>query len=168
MIHIYTGNGKGKTTAGIGLCIRCSGYNKKVAVFQFLKTSSCGEYKALHDKFDFYYSDTEFGFVYNMTDDEKQIAHSSTYRLFLQFIELCDDYDIVMLDEVISAVNVGFIDIKYLLSVAEKFKTMNKELILTGRDPSDKLVNVADYVSEIKSVKHPYDFNVQAREGIEF
>lgn len=168
MIHIYTGDGKGKTTTGVGLCTRCLGHNKKVAIFQFMKTKNCGEYLTLNTKCDFYYSDIEFGFVFNMTDEEKEVASCSTYRLFEEFSEKYAEYDVILLDEIISAVELGFVNLSKLVNICEKFKNQERELILTGRNVPNKLIEVADYVSEIISVKHPYEKGIPARKGIEY
>lgn len=168
MIHVYTGNGKGKTTAGMGLCARCAGYDKKIAIFQFMKTKESGECKTLSNCCDFFHSDIEFGFVYTMLPEELTIAKKTTVDLFEKFLKVYRDYDVVMLDEVFSAVECGFIPCDTLLEVCGFFKTTEKELILTGRNPGEKLINISDYVSEINLVKHPYDKKTPARKGVEF
>lgn len=170
LVHIYTGNGKGKTTASIGLGIRAYGRGKKVLMIQFLKGRESGEEEVIkglnsgfelckHKKFD--------KFSWQMSPDEKEELKSSVLELFKIAVKGSADRDMIILDEIMAAVNAGFIPVEKVIDFV-KNKPDGLELVLTGRNAPDGLVELADYVSEINAVKHPLSKGVPAREGIEF
>lgn len=166
MIHIYCGDGKGKTTAAAGLAARMSGYGKRVLFMQFLKGGFSGEIKTLQDcGVTVIRCDREYGFFGSMTDSEKSDIKNSHNKNLQYAIEHINDFDMIVLDEIFAAYNYGLID-KFL---AEKLVSECKcELVMTGRDPDNYFLDRADYVSEIKKIKHPFDKGIKAREGIEF
>lgn len=171
MIHIYCGDGKGKTTAALGLALRCSGYGEKIVVAQFQKTAYSGEIDALkrlptvtHLRIN---SDIK-GFSWQFTSEEKQRRREEHEKLFMSAVEYAkDDCRLLILDEIISAVNKRLMDRKMLLDFLVK-KPPELEVVLTGRDPEDALCDMADYVTEMRCVKHPMEKGINARSGIEY
>lgn len=167
MIHIYCGDGKGKTTVAIGLAVRMAGYNKKVLFMQFLKGSYTGELEILQkcENITVMRCDKNYGFFRSMTDSDKENiikCHNENLEYVLKNI---DSFDMIVLDEIFAAYNYDLADREKVKEIVEKYKG---ELVMTGRDPQEWFVGRADYVSEIKKIKHPYDRGITAREGIEF
>ncbi len=171
LVHIYTGDGKGKTTAAIGLAIRAFGQGFKVLFVQFFKEDSASS----GEKNMFRSSDIELIrsncrhplFTKERTDYQKvKEAISTTYETAKKkAIE--EGAGLLVLDEAISAINDGWIDLEDILDFL-KNKPAHLEVALTGRNTPVELVQVADYVTEMLKIKHPYDNGVNARKGIEF
>ena len=170
LIHIYCGDGKGKTTASMGLALRAAGADKKVLICQFLKSSESSELKSLqHIEGIGVLKGAETNkFVFNMSDIEKLKYSDKCKQQLRRAFDLAnaEEYDMLVLDELCAAVSLGMLNEDELL-IELKNKNDALEVVVTGRDPSPKLVEIADYVSEIKKVKHPYDKGVPARKGIE-
>ena len=169
LIHIYCGDGKGKTTAAIGLAIRAAGAGKRVVFAQFFKDGSSSEIRVLKavENIQAVHCNTVRGFWKRM-DDVQKAKVSKDYTSYLaEIIMLAKDADLLVLDEIISACNHGTVTEATVLDFLRD-KPNNLEVALTGRGPSETLLKFADYVSEIKKVKHPYDCGIAAREGIEF
>lgn len=169
LIHIYCGDGKGKTTAAIGLAIRAAGAGKKVVFAQFFKDGSSSEISVLKavGNLQTVHCNTVRGFWKRM-DDVQKVKASEDYTSFLaEIVILAKDADLLVLDEIISACNHGTVTEAVVLDFLRD-KPNNLEVALTGRNPSGALLELADYVSEIQKVKHPYDCGIAAREGIEF
>jgi len=169
LIHIYCGDGKGKTTAAIGLAIRTAGAGKRVVFAQFFKDGSSSEISVLKavGNIQAVHCNTVRGFWKRMDDVQKAKA-SKDYTSFLaEIIVLAKDADLLVLDEIISACNHGTVTEAAVLDFLRD-KPNGLEVVLTGRNPSKALLELADYVSEIRKVKHPYDCGIAAREGIEF
>lgn len=166
LVHIYTGDGKGKTTSAIGLAVRCAGHGKNVTVYQFLKATPTGELNSLKKiGINIIRVNTCEKFYCDMNDEEKLVAKSETENaLNSLFSESCD---LIVLDEIICAVHNGTSDINKVIEII-KNKPQNTELVLTGRNVPEELLEYADYVSEIKCVKHPYERGIDARCGIDF
>lgn len=171
MIHIYYGDGKGKTTASIGLAVRAAGSRMKVLFVQFLKTEFSGERHTLsHTKnITLTFVPVELKFTYEMDETEKQKAAVMFRKIFDDAVTtvLTQKYDMIVLDEIFSAVEADMIsehDVYEFVSNAPK----NLEVVMTGHNPPERLIELADYVTEMKKIKHPYDQGVQARFGIEF
>ena len=169
LIHIYCGDGKGKTTAATGLAVRAAGAGKRVLFTQFFKNGNSCEVKSLkllplvrtlHCK-------TVPGRFKNMSPEEQAHARSDYSALLRQAMEEAQNAELLVLDEVISACNHGIIDESILREFLQN-KADGLEVVLTGRNPSEELITLADYVSEIKKVKHPFDKGIRARRGIEF
>lgn len=173
LIHIYTGEGKGKTTAGLGLCLRAAGTGRKVLIARFLKTNHSGELSALSrfENVDLIANEQAFGFSIKWKDDPKARAKAEAYYgAMLQTAlskAVSGDYDVLFLDEIMASLRLGVVDAGTLMDFLEN-KPEKLEVILTGRDPLPELVEMADYVSEIKKIKHPFDRGIRARKGIEF
>ncbi|MDF2842942.1 MAG: ATP:corrinoid adenosyltransferase BtuR/CobO/CobP [Herbinix sp.] len=170
LIHIYTGDGKGKTTAAIGLSIRFIGNGGKVLFTQFLKDNKSSELSILNnlDDIELLLCEETFGFYSRMNEQTKERAEK-VYREYLnEILEIIKNKDIQMLimDEVIGAYNYNLIDKDTLLTFL-KNKPEHLEVVMTGRNPEPELIELADYVSEIVKVKHPFDQGIYARMGIE-
>jgi cob(I)alamin adenosyltransferase len=167
MIHIYTGDGKGKTTAAMGLAIRAAGRGKKVVIAQFMKGADTGELHslALLPGLVVLRNKKRYGF-FNRVDAEtqSQIAADNNSSLVEALGLPCD---LLVLDEVFSAYSLGALDRKTIDDLVAE-KNEKRELVLTGRNAPQHIIDAADYVSEIRKVKHPYDRGVAAREGIEY
>jgi cob(I)alamin adenosyltransferase len=167
-IHIYTGDGKGKTTASIGLAVRAQGAGLKVLFVQFLKGQQTSELEPLKKiGVTVKRADAVTKFIPYMTEQEKQGCFQGQQSCFKETSELLDNYDVVILDEVIGAVTTGMLPLAEVINMI-KTKPEHLELVLTGRQPPEELVELADYVSEIKAIKHPYDKGIKARKGIEY
>lgn len=171
LIHIYCGDGKGKTTAAVGLAVRCAGAGGNVLFFQFLKDNTSGERFAMSDikGIELISGIEQIKFFKAMNDTEKQEAVAFYNTKFEEIEQLIHhkNYDLVVLDEVIAAVNNQVISEKRLLDFIIN-KPQHTELVLTGRKPSEKLCEFADYISEIKKIKHPFDKGIRARKMIEY
>lgn len=171
MIQIYCGDGKGKTSASIGTAIRAAGRNMKVLFVQFLKCEDSGERNILKDinNIDMTPCPVELQFTINMTESQKAQASKIFRDMFDHAVRtaLLSNYNVLILDEIFSAIETGMLnehDVYTFLADAPS----RMEIVLTGRNPSDNFIALADYVSEIKKVKHPYDNDTRARIGIEF
>ena len=171
LIHLYTGEGKGKTTVALGLLLRAYGRGMRVVLVQFLKGRDTGELHVLDSLPGvtvFRYSH-EFGFYESANEQGKaeMIKHNNanlTEACRLANEELCD---LLVLDEICAAYNNGAID----TALADKLilnKPCGLELVLTGRNAPQHFIDAADYVTELRKRKHPYDNGIAAREGIEF
>ena len=167
MIHIYCGDGKGKTTASIGLAVRMAGYGKKVLFMQFLKGSYTGELEILqkNENITVMRCDKNYGFFRSMTDSDKENIIRCHNENLEYVLKNTDSFDMIVLDEIFTAYNYDLADREKVKKIVEKYKG---ELVMTGREPQEWFVERADYVSEIKKIKHPYDKGITAREGIEF
>ena len=170
MIHLYCGNGKGKTTAAVGLAVRAVGQKNTVCFTQFLKTSHTGELEVLgHFDNICVIRDTEKRkFTYEMTQEELEECGRIQQGLFEKSMAYCrrNKVNMLVLDELTAATNKGMIDMKKLLKFLDT-KPENLEVVMTGRNPMNELLERADYVTEMQKIKHPYDKGIAARIGIE-
>lgn len=169
-IHIYCGDGKGKSTAAMGLALRAAGSGEKVLVTQFLKDGTSSELKILRELsgVQVLTCEKKFGFFWNMTEEQKAEAKDAYEELFEKAVKMAAEKNVFLLvmDEFIAAYNHGMIDQKKALAFLKE-RPEGLEVVLTGREPSPELVELADYVSEIQKKKHPFDQGVPARKGIE-
>ncbi|MEG0368952.1 MAG: cob(I)yrinic acid a,c-diamide adenosyltransferase [Hungatella sp.] len=170
-IHIYCGDGKGKTTAAIGLAVRAAGRGQRVLIARFLKTDDSGEVLSLAriPQITLLPCEKTFGFYRQMTDIQKAEAADYYQSLLLEACEKAstDSCRLLILDEILAVCHYGLVQSRTLLDFLKK-KPKDLEVVLTGRNPSDELLEAADYVSEIQKKKHPYDRGISAREGIEY
>ena len=169
LIHLYCGDGKGKTTAAVGLAVRAAGAGKTVLFTQFFKSGTSAEIKILNQipNITTQHCKTVSGFYKNMTPEQKRQA-AADYTAFLnEILGRAAQFDVLILDEVISACNHGVIDEQSVRRFLRQ-KPDGLEVVLTGRNPSEELLTLADYVTEMKKHKHPYDRGISARFGIEF
>lgn len=171
LVHIYTGNGKGKTTAAIGLAMRFAGSGGRALIGQFLKDDSSSELSLLPglDRIDFIPSGHYFGFTSHMDEAARRQATRHYTDYFRRLLQILPEggYGLILLDEILVADREHFIPHAELLSFLSR-KGERPEIVLTGRDASPDLISAADYVSEIKCTKHPYHQGITARKGIEY
>ena len=167
MIHIYTGNGKGKTTAAIGLGIRAAMAGKKVFIGQFIKGMEYSELKIVD-----YLPNIEiqqFGrdcFIYKEPTKEDIKIAKNGLKICEEIIEK-GEMDVVILDELNIALFFKLFTVEEVISVLNK-RDENMEIIITGRYAPKELINMADLVTEMVEVKHYYNKGIEARRGIEF
>ena len=170
LIHIYCGDGKGKTTASLGLAIRSAGAGFKVFILQFLKNWNTSELNSLEliPNIEIIRGKEGNVFTFGMTEEQKAKSKEIHLNNFAKEKEVAfnGECDILILDEVIGAYNRNLLDREDLLNFLDN-KPENLEVILTGRNPADELIERADYVSEIQKIKHPFDKGIVARRGIE-
>lgn len=169
MIHLYYGDGKGKTTAAAGIAVRAAGAGKRVLFTQFFKSGGSSEITALSavPHIDVLLPPAYHGRYKNM-DEAQKTAIGEAYRAFLRaIIQKAAFYDLIVLDEVVSVCTYGLFNDEELRAFLEN-EGEARELVLTGRTPPPALLALADYATEMKKVKHPFDLGVKARKGIEF
>ena len=170
LIHIYCGDGKGKTTCAVGLTVRAVGYGLRVLFAQFLKDGSSNEQKVLKelDNVDIMGSKPIKKFTFQMTKEELEATKDENNSQLKLIGEKAVEggYNLLILDEALGSIEAGVLDEAALLDFL-KNKPEDLEVAMTGRVPTDKLVEIADYVSRIDKVKHPYDKGIPARKGIE-
>lgn len=170
-VHIYCGDGKGKTSAALGLAVRAAGRGQQILLVRFLKNEDSGEVPVLRQISGITVTpcDREFGFVFQMNEKDKAEAAKYFQRRFEQACQKAaeEEYDVLILDEILAACNYGMVredDVAEFL----KNRTEKLEVVLTGREPSARLLGLADYISEICMRKHPFETGIAAREGIEY
>ena len=167
LIQIYTGKGKGKTTASLGLAVRAAGHNFKIAIIHFMKIWDYGEVKSLKKLgIDlFRYGTTELIDPKNPSP----IDYEEADKAMLKAEELMKEreYDILILDEINVAIDFNLIPLTRVVDLFNK-KPDNLELVLTGRNCPQELIERADLVSVIDEIKHPYQSGMEVRKGIEF
>lgn len=173
-IQVYTGNGKGKTTASLGLAMRALGRNWKVLVVMFTKGGdNYGEltsFRNLSPKIKNNLTIEQAGldrivYAHNVCDgDEKEIKRG--WEIAKKAIQN-NEYQLIILDEINIALDLKILDVNEVIEVL-KNKPKKMEIVLTGRNAHKKVIEIAHLVSEIKPVKHYWDFGITAREGIEY
>lgn len=167
-VHIYCGDGKGKTTCVMGLGVRAAGAGKKVLLHQFLKDDSSSERNIIDglanitvvpgtpmDKFTF-----------QMNDEELRALRESNDAMFDRLCGMAEDYDMLILDESVYAIDMGLLSEEKVLAFLAN-RPEHLEVVMSGRNPSEKLKAQADYISEIRKIKHPFDEGLCSRVGIE-
>lgn len=167
-IHVYTGDGKGKTTAAIGLAVRAAGHGLRVQIIQFMKGEVSGEVRAL-GRLAPEISMKQFGrdvFVDRKNPDSRDVELARQGLDFARKIMAEGSADILILDEVNVALDFGLIPTKDVISLLEK-RPPGMEIILTGRNAPKEILDMADLVTEMREVKHYYRKGVPARDGIE-
>ena len=172
LVIVYTGNGKGKTTAALGMALRAIGYDHKVCMLQFIKGSwHYGEMdssKKLEPNFELIAVGK--GFVGILDDNSPREEHE---KYAAEAVRICrekifsEKYDVIILDEVNYAVNLGLIDVQEIIKIIKE-KPSDLDLVLTGRDVKEEIVELADLVTEMKEIKHPFKSGIKAKKGIDF
>jgi cob(I)alamin adenosyltransferase len=169
LVQVYTGEGKGKTTAALGLALRATGHGLRVEIVQFMKGwPGYGELKgvewlptvAIHPF-------GRSGWVHPehpQPEDHERAAEALAYALE---VITRGEADIVVLDEINVALDYGLLDLEAVLALLDR-KPPAMELILTGRNAHPELIRRADLVTEMRKVRHPYDQGLEGRRGIEF
>lgn len=173
LMLVYTGNGKGKTTAALGLAIRATGRGKKVLIIQFIKspTRTYGE-KLQFDKIGIEMHQTGIGFTWTKTPEEHREALKKAWAFTKEKIA-SNSYDVVILDELNNALAIEKFPIEDVLPLHEvvdliKSRPEHMHLIVTGRSAKEEIIAEADLVTEMKEVKHYYHEGIPAVKGIEF
>lgn len=168
MIQIYTGNGKGKTTAALGIAFRALGHGKKVFMVQFMKSAKSGEISAAKAFPGFEIA--SFGrncFLHkkSFSQEDKDLALKALAQA--RNVAFSDEYDILILDELNTAVDFGLVKVEDVIEVIKR-GAKKIEIIITGRDAPREFLEIADLISEIREVKHYYQRGVKGRAGIEY
>ena len=166
LVHLYCGDGKGKTTAAMGLALRALGQGMQVVVVQFLKNGTSGELEPLKKLGAAVYSGQPGAkFTFHMNAEEKaQATKENNARLAEALQQPCD---LLILDEICAARNSGMVD-EALAKQAVLERPQHREVVLTGRNPEAWMVEAADYITEMQPRRHPYEQGIPARKGIEF
>ncbi|MEA3346253.1 MAG: cob(I)yrinic acid a,c-diamide adenosyltransferase [Chloroflexota bacterium] len=169
LVQVYTGDGKGKTTAALGLALRAAGHGLRTYIGQFIKGWETGELKGAELLVQAYLTIEQFGdrhFVLTKGDPQQAaLARRGLRRV--RHVLLSDEYDIVVLDEINVALTLELVSLEDVLALLEE-RPSGVELVLTGRGAPQELISRADLVTEMVAVKHPYDRGIKARPGIEF
>jgi cob(I)alamin adenosyltransferase len=169
LTQVYTGDGKGKTSAAFGLALRAVGRGLKVYVIQFIKGGF--DYGELHVVGDLPRLElVAYGtgkFIDKGTPDEEDTAQARKALEHAREILRGGEHDVVILDEVNIAITFGLVQVGDILSLIRK-KPGNVELVLTGRGAPDEIIEAADLVTEMRKIKHPFNAGVKARKGIEY
>jgi cob(I)alamin adenosyltransferase len=170
LVQVYTGEGKGKTTAAFGLALRASGQGLRVCIVQFMKREDTGEFRAVKR----YLSDNIkiFCFGTNRWLKEGEITEEETNTAkeafeFAKNAIMSKKYDIVVLDEINMAIDYKLIKLKDVIEIIKR-KPKEVELVLTGRGAKKEIIDLSDLVTYMKEVKHPYKKKIGARRGIEY
>ncbi|MFO8100763.1 MAG: cob(I)yrinic acid a,c-diamide adenosyltransferase [Dehalococcoidia bacterium] len=167
LVHIYTGDGKGKTTSALGLALRASGQGFKVIIIQFLKGApNCGEHRFASKYQPFEIVQLTRGNCFTLPEEQLQQDVERTMELVEDAIT-GGKYRMVILDEVFAAINRGMLDTAQIVDLIKR-KPEEMELVLTGRSAPAEIIELADYVTEMQMVKHPYSQGIKGRRGIEF
>ncbi len=170
LVHLYCGEGKGKTTAAMGLAARCTGRHKKVVIAQFLKDGTSGECQFLSQQpnITLLAANPVGKFSFAMNEEEKKQTKEAIVRMFDAATQYAvrEQAFLLVLDEVCAAITCGFLEEDKVITFLEQ-KPDSLEVVMTGRDPSERLQEQADYISEMCKRKHPFDRGIMAREGIE-
>ncbi len=171
MIHLYHGDGKGKTTCAMGLALRALGRGKSIVIAQFLKGSQSGEITMFEslDGVHVFRLKEELPFTFAMSDAQKLDAKKQHDRIFQKAIQFANiGYcDVLVLDELCAAFNTNLIE-KSLVEQFIENAPENVEIIITGRNPPSSFLEKADYITEMKAIRHPYEKGIPSREGIEY
>ena len=167
MLHLYCGNGKGKTTAAMGLALRAAGRGKRVVIAQFLKGANSGERFALAQlpQVTLLPVPDAVKFSFRMTEEERRAEARRYQDLLAQIRREAPGCFLLVLDEACAAVNTGLLPLEDLLSCLDSLEC---EVVLTGRDPAPQLAERADYITSMEAVRHPFEQGISARKGIEF
>ncbi len=172
LVIVYTGNGKGKTTASLGLALRAAGYKKRICMIQFIKGSwHYGEMdssKRLEPEFEMVAVGKGFvGIIDDKSpkEDHKKVAKEAI-KISNEKIQ-SGNYDIVILDEINYAVNLDLISVNDVLNIIQS-KPKNVDLVLTGNYAKKQIIEIADLVTEMREIKHPFQRGIKAKKGIDF
>ncbi|OIP98415.1 cob(I)yrinic acid a,c-diamide adenosyltransferase [Candidatus Wirthbacteria bacterium CG2_30_54_11] len=168
LVHLYTGPSKGKTTAALGLAVRASGHGRRILIIQFMKgRTDYGELRALR-----FLPSTEivqFGqpdFVFKDNIQPKDREEAARGLAFVREA-MKEGYDLLILDEIVCAVDFGLLEVAAVVDCVRS-KPAGLELVMTGRNAPPALIDLADYVTNMQEIKHPYTKGIQAREGVEY
>ncbi len=171
LVHIYTGDGKGKTTAAIGQGTRSFGGGYRVLMVQFLKGDDTGELHSV-EKLGEGFQLKRFAALNNfykfLPEDEKQLANADAARglAFIREAFKQNQYNVIIMDEIMATLSNSLVDLEDVIALVQS-KPEDVELIMTGRNAPEELIALADYVTEMRLIKHPFQKGIYARKGIE-
>lgn len=171
LVHIYTGNGKGKTTAALGLCLRAAGHGISSMIIQFMKGRETGELKSA-EMLNSLITIEQYGSPELLVNNNPELFaehKDEALRGYTRAMKIMreNSYGILILDEILNLINFRLIDLQAAIALV-KSKPEPMELVLTGRGAPDELVRLADLVTEMREIKHYYTEGIPARKGIEF
>ncbi len=171
LLMVNTGDGKGKTTAALGLLVRAAGRGMRCCLIQFMKskTDRYGEHESL-EKLGVEVHTMGDGFTWDTNDKTQDIATSEkTWALCVEKMR-SEDYDLLVFDEIVYVLDYKFLDVTKVLDEirAVREKQPNLHIIMTGRNAPAELIEAADLVTEMKEIKHPFHAGIYAQQGIEF
>lgn len=171
LIHLYWGDGKGKTTCALGLGLRVVGSGGGVLLVQFLKDNHSSERNAIAclPGFDCVEGPERIAFSFQMNEKEREETRALCTALFAQATERCRGgaYRLLILDELCPALSEGFLDERAVFGFLDQ-KPKTLEVAITGRKPLQGLIDRADYITQLQNQKHPYQRGICARRGIEY
>ncbi|OUN06920.1 cob(I)yrinic acid a c-diamide adenosyltransferase [Flavonifractor sp. An92] len=169
MIHLYCGDGKGKTTAAMGLALRAAGHGKRVVITQFLKSGMSGERAALAalPTVELLPIPETMKFTFRMTEAEKAAERLRQTELLHTAFRRGASADLLILDELCAALSTGMVPLSDVLAGLDSLSP-DTEVVITGRDPAPELSERAHYITEMVKRRHPFDGGTPAREGVEF
>jgi cob(I)alamin adenosyltransferase len=172
LVIVYTGNGKGKTTAALGLCIRAIGYDEKICIVQFIKGSwKYGELdgiKRLSPNVELYQKGLGFvGIIDDKLDRSEHIRAAKEAVDFAREKIESGKYDIVILDEINVAISLDLVKLDDALELI-RCKPPLLDMVLTGRNAKQEIIDIADLVTEMREIKHPFQKGIMAQKGIDF
>ena len=171
LLMVNTGDGKGKTTASIGLMVRAAGRGLKCCMIQFMKskTDRYGEHDSL-ESLDIEVHTMGAGFTWDTQDKELDIATSrETWELCIAIMR-SEEYDLLVFDEIVYVLDFKFLDLSEILSEirAVREKQRHLHIVMSGRNAPKELIDAADLVTEMIEIKHPFHVGIYAQQGIEF
>lgn len=166
--HLYTGNGKGKTTAALGLALRASGAGLNIIIIQFMKGQHYSELNSLKQIKEITVEQYGSRNFYSVNDDnfEEQYLMAQNAMKRTHEVLNSEKFDVVILDEIVTTLNFNILTLDEITKIIE-VKPENKELILTGKGAPQHLISLCDLVTEMTEIKHYYTEGVEARKGIE-
>ena len=171
MIQLYHGEGKGKTTAAVGGAVRAAGAGMRVVFGQFMKGNETAELEELKkiSNIDILRSKENFGFYFQMTEEQKKRLTDIHNQILDKMRQLAEQgkCDFLVMDELTYTINYNLIETETLYQFLEYNKD-KIEIIITGRNPAPRLLDITDYDAEILCRKHPYERGIKARRGIEY
>ena len=170
LIQIYTGNGKGKTTAAMGLAVRAAGHGFSVRIIQFLKGGVSGELESLKklETVKLYRVTDANSYIWDLTEAQKLDMRNRSLKMLEKAKEWFQaGIDILVLDEIMAALQYDIVSLQDVLSLLEN-RPDGTEIVMTGRNAPKELIDRAHLVSEITDIKHYFDEGQPARKGIEF
>lgn len=169
MIHLYCGDGKGKTTAAMGLAVRAVGHGCRVVLAQFLKSGKSGERAVLAGlpTVELLPVPEEMKFTFRMTEEEKAAEGMRQRALLEEAFRAAEEAGLLVLDELCAALSTGMVELERVLTLLNACPE-GLEVVITGRNPPEELKAQADYITEMRKVRHPFDRGLSARSGIEW
>ena len=172
IVIVYTGNGKGKTTASLGVALRAIGHGLRVCMVQFIKGEwhygELNSIKKLEPDFELIVAGK--GFIGIIDDDHAFEEHVRAAKTALDIVEQkisLDSFDIIILDEINYALHLGVLQLADVMKILQN-RPKHLSLILTGNHACEEIVTLADLVTEMKEIKHPYKKGIKAKRGIDF